>query len=144
MVKADLSGFIEKWKETKDIWSRTETYATMVFSTGHITQADLRKFELCARGGGKPPTPIIVDSYAYGVRVYCFAQSEHDWQDLQERCLQIDISPSAMECITWGRKAGCRWIEIDRDGPVYEGIATHDWAAEAAAALEDEERTGPA
>lgn len=133
MAELDFTDFMKKWNRMKERWKKVETYATMVFSTAHMPREDLEKLEACARGkfGASenlgPPPPLIVDSYPYGVRVYCHARGREDWEDLQERCLQVDIASSTMECITWGREAGCRWIEFDQDGPIYEEIQRHEW-----------------
>ncbi|MFK5892885.1 MAG: hypothetical protein QM504_06665 [Pseudomonadota bacterium] len=98
-------------------FEQLEINKEMVFSTAHITKRDDEILEhLVLKDGNRN-----VDKFGYGYRLLISKQSFEDGFDYHEL--------SAFVCFLMGIAllGGCKWLVLDRDGPVIDSLPVHEW-----------------
>lgn len=114
--------------------SEREIYKTMVASTGHMAEADnallmYLGYEDPVAGGSKHP--FIVRGYEYGWRVFVGSDPERvtlgEAGSYMSGAEERGLSPEFVKLMSIAAGHGCRWLELDCDGPLYDGLPTFEW-----------------
>lgn len=109
MIKMD-----EKREEDKPTADTSfELYKTMVASTCHVTQEDFKALEYF-------PEIFTTQDHHYGTRIYL-------GEDLLHEVCKVSISEGLRVLILFAVSHDCRYLEIDSDGPEYEGFPRYEW-----------------
>lgn len=113
--------------------SERETYTTVVYSTGHITNDDDDKLrEFVHSKDTTKPVPLVTHT-EYGWRIYVGGSHGGATESPQEIHDEFTdnglyrLSGACYALCVEARRAGHRWIEFDCDGPVYDDLPTFDW-----------------
>jgi len=90
-----------------------EVYKTMVASTGHVAKED---FDILIYF----PDVFLSHDHYYGTRIYLK-------EDLLEEMSQVSISEGLKMLILFAISNDCLYLELDSDGPYYEGFPRYEW-----------------
>jgi len=90
-----------------------EVYKTLVISTAHIKETDLRVLDVYG------DIFTVIDGY-FNTRLYLHENIINDLGD-------YSFSEGLKLVVLFGISNGCRFIDIDSDGPTYKGFPTYDW-----------------
>ena len=90
-----------------------ETYKTLVASTCHVEQED---FDALAYF----PEIFSLHDHHYGTRIYL-------GEDLLHEICNVPISEGLRMLILFAVSHDCRYLELDSDGPDYEGFPRYEW-----------------
>lgn len=112
MVNADKPG------------SEYETYTVMVVSTAHITQQDNERLPLHLDPEPGRIASLVGDDTRYGYLVYCGAE---DFDAAMDDARDAGFSDALINLLTIAHKRGCRYLNLDRDGEVYDDLPTFEW-----------------
>jgi len=108
---------MDKKREEKDTEENSdlsfELYRTMVASSCHVTQEDFRALEYF-------PEIFSSHDHYYGTRIYL-------GDDLLHEVCNVNISEGLRMLILFAVSHNCRYLEIDSDGPKYDGFPEYDW-----------------
>lgn len=97
---------------------KLEIYTTLVVTTAHLSPSDQQRLDSWVDGNGP-----VTEDFEYGWRVYVstfmeLLESSHGF------CRSL--SSSFISVMKRAHEFGCRWVEFDSDGDVYEGIPLPD------------------
>ena len=87
-------------------------------STAHITASD-NELLLSAK-----ISPVFYGRYEYG---YLLPTIVPDDTEAAGRARSAGYSPALVHLMMQARRDGCYYLKLDCDGPVIEGLRTHDW-----------------
>jgi len=114
---------IDKMREATDEPSETtekpsvadsfEIYKTLVASTCHVEKEDLDKLAYF-------PEIFSLHDHHYGTRIYL-------GEDLLDEACNVPISDGLRTLILFAVSHDCRYLELDSDGPEYEGFPQYEW-----------------
>lgn len=100
-----------------------EIYQTWVLSTAHITKADDAVLRRVTHRQNKE-SEFIAYSFEYGYRIFI---QEDDFEEAQGQWARSGLSDACRKLFNRAHKMGVRYVEFDCDGPVEEGLDTHEW-----------------
>jgi hypothetical protein len=114
-------------------------YKVLDISTKHITHPDALKLRTDAwenRDTNEPdpfvnvrvPGPIVY-GYKHGYFVYCFDDPDNPeiLTDTIDRLLGRCYGEDLINIVKFAARQGCKFVNVDQDGPVYEEFPQHDW-----------------
>jgi hypothetical protein len=90
-----------------------EIYKTMVASTCHVTQDDFKALEYF-------PEIFSIHDHYYGTRILLS-------EDLLDEISSVTISEGLRMLILFAISNGCRYLELDADGPNYDRFPHYEW-----------------
>jgi hypothetical protein len=107
----EVESLMEKIEKSKD--KEFEIYKTMVASTGHVEAGDLEDL-------ASFPEIFSLHDHHYGTRLFLGS-------DVVSEIGQVPISDGLKMLILFATSTGCRYLELDADGPEYEGFPKYVW-----------------
>jgi len=104
-----------------------EIEKTLVVSTIHIMEADDAFFTQLQIEPFKLTPPLIIDDLTYGWYIYI----PSDENDFNETCKSIQedtsLSDIFLDLFKLTRELDCRYLKLDRDGPIAPDLPQGDW-----------------
>jgi len=89
----------------------------IVFSTAHITHGESQKLDKDGSATGHDIiVTITVDRYEFGYRIWT-GQDDTNFQH----------APHIHKLIEVAREQDCKWLILDCDGPMVDGLPLFDW-----------------
>lgn len=92
-----------------------ETYTCLCVSTGHLTETDAKVME--AYANDRLNWMVTSREPGFFMKLYDNREGNH----------YAELSDTANDLIAYAFDKGHRLIEIDRDGPVLDGVPVFDW-----------------
>jgi hypothetical protein len=93
-------------------------------STAHITKDDADLLTSQVYKGNFEVEDVIVYPYQEGFFVYV---PREDTRTFNRRARKAGFSESFLKVINLARKNGCKYAQLDCDGPLYKGLKRHEW-----------------
>lgn len=100
-----------------------EIFKVFDASTGHITKKD---DELLKGFDDDPMHPCIIYSYAEGYFIFVFYDKD-SLSEKKEELKEFGFSQEFVNLFEIASKAGCKFLNLDCDGPAYSDIPTFTW-----------------
>jgi hypothetical protein len=98
---------------------KPEIEKSLVVSTAHITRQDSELLDLYAKRVGSQPL-IVFNKEEYGWWVAIIRNPD-------EAMLPAAVSEDLRNLLNEAKRRECQWLVLDRDGPEYPELPTHDW-----------------
>jgi len=101
-------------------------------STKHVSPNDMRLIGETAKAHreqgifAKPPTDLIVYEYEEGCFVFAAIEddvAEDFYTTLEAECLSIEF----IALLKLAKENGCKYLQLDRDGELYDNLPTFKW-----------------
>jgi hypothetical protein len=99
--------------ERPSVTGSLEIYKTLIASTSHVEQEDLDKL-------ASFPEIFLLHDHHYGTRIYLA-------EDLLHEICNVPISEGLRMLILFAVSHDCGYLELDSDGPKYEGFPQYEW-----------------
>ena len=96
-----------------------ETYKTMVASTAHCEEDDI-KYLLYGFKDSPAKFPTVID-YEYGLKIYVASEF------LLDELSSLKVSEGLKLIIIFAISSNCKWVDLDSDGPIYDKFPQYDW-----------------
>lgn len=90
-------------------------------STAHITRQDDKLLRAACKG--KDTNPVSAYKYQYGYFVHVPDKDE----GLNKACIKEEYSKEFTLLLIQARELGCKYIQFDCDGTIYEDTPTFNW-----------------
>lgn len=107
-----------------------EIFKTLVVSTGHMTidDKDLLEENINRSESLGNADPVIVYSTGeYGFMVYINLDENEPPVEEEMDAVGADYSKAFRKLIGIARDLGCRYLNLDCDGPEYDDLEKFDW-----------------
>lgn len=103
-----------------------EISTVLTCSTVHVTAADAELLEAAARSAG---CELIVHQYEEGFFVHCGVGGDDDVTSgaLSQGARLAGWSEDFCGLLRLAVASGCKWLNLDRDGPAYADLPRHEW-----------------
>lgn len=106
--------------EQKTTAPQLEIQNYLVVSTAHITLTDMRRL---SSGDTKRDSMLILNSFDYGENIYTGDYKKPAWKIAEAE----GFGSGLQNMLKLALDNGCRYLKLDRDGPVVEGYKIYDW-----------------
>ncbi len=89
-------------------------------STTHITKKDDERIKASVDSN-----EIDIIAYPYAEGYFIFVSEDEEGQERTMRA--VGYSNAFINLVTRARKNGCKYLQLDCDGTIYEQFPTFDW-----------------
>lgn len=89
----------------------------LVVNISHINPRDMNRLK---KGSD---TSLILNEFEYGVSIYTGDKREPAWKIAEDEVFSF----GTQTMLKLALDNDCRYLKLDRDGPVVEGYAVYDW-----------------
>lgn len=98
-----------------------ETFATVVFSTGHVTAEDYKLFRTGAHEG------LLINHEEFGYMLYVWTEDDDTFETLVAALKAAGFSEHVIKAVKIGKTIGAKWVLWDCDGTVYNHLPYFEW-----------------
>ena len=96
---------------------KLEIQRYFVVNISHINPRDMKRLK---KGSD---TSLIFNEFEYGVSIYTGDKKDPAWKIAEDEVFSF----GAQTMLKLALDNNCRYLKLDRDGPVVEGYAVYDW-----------------
>jgi len=97
----------------------------LVVSTTHITEEDARLLE---RILGRGPVMGHHTDFGWVIWAQCLQHMDEEEKVAWRSDVALTgMSEAFMDLVFRANDMGCKWLHLDSDGPVYEGLPMFEW-----------------
>lgn len=96
--------------------------------TSHITRKDSELLTAAAEAkrNDNMTDDLLVYDYPEGFFIYCSAEEEYADNDARTAAFR-GYSVDLINLLRLTHKLGCKFLNLDRDGPRHDELPQHDW-----------------